>query len=123
MDQGAEHMIKYAELDQLPRQKPPTRSDALASQERPLAAAATAMLREGREVPMASIARDAGVGIGMLYRNYPTREAFLAALTERTFGPVLERGRSDPIAEAWPTATTPVQQPARESTLTRRQPR
>lgn len=34
---------------------------------------------------MASIARDAGVGVGTLYRNYPTREALLAALTQRSF--------------------------------------
>lgn len=73
-----------------PQQKPQTRSDALANQERLLAAAVTAMLREGRQVPMASIARDAGVGIATLYRNYPTREALLEALTERSFGLVLD---------------------------------
>ena len=67
----------------------PTRSDALANQERLLAAAVTAMLRDGRQVPMASIARAAGVGIGTLYRNYPTREALLEALTERSFRLVL----------------------------------
>lgn len=72
------------------QQKPQTRSDALANQERLLAAAVTAMLREGRQVPMASIARDAGVGIATLYRNYPTREALLEALTERSFGLVLD---------------------------------
>ncbi|WP_205683395.1 TetR/AcrR family transcriptional regulator [Brevibacterium sp. S111] len=57
----------------------------MANQERLLAAAVAAMLREGRQVPMASIARDAGVGVGTLYRNYPTREALLAALTQRSF--------------------------------------
>lgn len=72
------------------RQRPRTRSDALANQERLLAAAVTAMLREGRQVPMASIARDAGVGIATLYRNYPTREELLEALTERSFGLVLD---------------------------------
>lgn len=51
----------------------------MANQERVLAAAVTAMLREGRQVPMASIAHDAGVGVGTLYRNYPTREALLKA--------------------------------------------
>lgn len=72
------------------------------------------MLREKRHVPMASIARDAGVGIGTLYRNRPTRETLLAALTEPAgIDQVPERGRSDPIAEAWPTVTLPDQQPAR----------
>jgi hypothetical protein len=40
------------------------RSDALANQERVLAAAVTAVLREGTQVPMGTIAADAGVCIG-----------------------------------------------------------
>ena len=66
------------------------RSDAQANQERVLAAAVTAVLREGRHVPMATIAADAGVGIGTLYRRYPSREALLEALTLRAFRLVLE---------------------------------
>ena len=66
------------------------RSDALANQERVLAAAVTAVLREGRHVPMGTIAADAGVGIGTLYRRYPNREALLEALTLRAFGLVLQ---------------------------------
>jgi AcrR family transcriptional regulator len=61
------------------------RSDALANRERVLAAAVAAMLREGRHVPMATIAADAGVGVGTLYRRYPNREALLDALTRRSF--------------------------------------
>jgi AcrR family transcriptional regulator len=66
------------------------RSDALANRERVLAAAVTAILREGRHVPMGTIAADAGVGIGTLYRRYPKREALLEALTLRAFRLVLE---------------------------------
>jgi AcrR family transcriptional regulator len=55
------------------------RSDAHANRERVLAAAVTAVLREGRQVPMGTIAADAGVGIGTLYRRYPNREALLEA--------------------------------------------
>ena len=83
-------MSEKAEPQRPSQQKPQTRSDALANQERLLAAAMTAMLREGRQVPMASIARDAGVGIATLYRNYPTREVLLEALTARSFGLVLD---------------------------------
>ena len=39
---------------------------------------------------MASIAAQAGVGIGTLYRHYPTRLALLSALTMNSFGVVLE---------------------------------
>jgi AcrR family transcriptional regulator len=66
------------------------RSDALANQERVLAAAVTAVLREGPQVPMRTIAAAAGVGIGTLYRRYPNREALLEALTLRAFRLVLE---------------------------------
>lgn len=64
---------------------PRLRRDAMANRERVLAAAVTAVLREGRQVPMATIAQEAGVGVGTLYRRYSTREALLAALTERSF--------------------------------------
>lgn len=67
------------------RESSRVRRDAIANQERVLAAAVTSMLREGRQVPMATIAGEAGVGVGTLYRNYPTRDALLMALTERSF--------------------------------------
>jgi AcrR family transcriptional regulator len=38
---------------------------------------------------MAAIADEAGVGIGTLYRRYPTRDALLTALTQRSFELVL----------------------------------
>lgn len=66
------------------------RRDARQNQERVLAAATTAVLREGDQVPMASIAHLAGVGIGTLYRRYPTRRHLLGALTERSFRLVWE---------------------------------
>jgi AcrR family transcriptional regulator len=55
-----------------------------------LAAAAAAVRREGAGVPLATIAADAGVGVGTLYRRYPSREALLAALTQRSFRLVLD---------------------------------
>ena len=63
--------------------------DALANQERVLAAAVATLLREGRQASMATIAAEAGVGVGTLYRRYPNREALLSALTERSFQKVL----------------------------------
>lgn len=69
----------------------PLRRDALANQERVLAAAVTAVLREGPQVPMATIAAEAGVGVGTLYRRYPNREALLDALTHRAFELLLEQ--------------------------------
>jgi AcrR family transcriptional regulator len=65
------------------------RRDAAANRDRVLAAAAAAVRREGAGVPLATIAADAGVGVGTLYRRYPSRAALLAALTHRSFGLVL----------------------------------
>ncbi len=65
------------------------RRDAATNRDRVLAAAAAAVRREGAGVPLATIAADAGVGVGTLYRRYPSREALLAALTQRSFRLVL----------------------------------
>jgi AcrR family transcriptional regulator len=65
------------------------RSDGVANRERVLASAAVAIRREGAGVPMSTIAAGAGVGVGTLYRHYPSREALLAALTHRSFRMVL----------------------------------
>ncbi len=70
------------------------RSDAAANRERVLAAAAAAIKRDGERVPMATIADEAGVGIGTLYRHYPTRAALLAALSRRSWDLVLDHART-----------------------------
>jgi AcrR family transcriptional regulator len=62
------------------------RRDAEANRERVLAAAASAMMREGRHVPLATIAAEAGVGVGTLYRKYADRDALLRALELRAYG-------------------------------------
>jgi AcrR family transcriptional regulator len=70
------------------------RRDAAANRDRVLAAAAAAIRRQGTGVPIATIAADAGVGVGTLYRRYPTREDLLAALTLRSFRLVLNAAQS-----------------------------
>jgi AcrR family transcriptional regulator len=44
------------------------------------------MLRDGPNVPLATIAAEAGVGVGTLYRSYPDRYALLHALEYRAYG-------------------------------------
>jgi AcrR family transcriptional regulator len=66
------------------------RRDATANRDRLLAAAAAAIRRDGAAVPLATVAHEAGVGVGTLYRRYPSREALLAALTQRSFQIVLD---------------------------------
>ena len=65
------------------------RSDAARNHEALVRAATAAVHREGPRVSMATIAADAGVGIGTLYRHFPTREDLLNSLTHRSFEQVL----------------------------------
>jgi AcrR family transcriptional regulator len=43
------------------------------------------MAREGRQVLIATIAAEAGVGVATLYRRYPDRDALLHALEHRAY--------------------------------------
>jgi AcrR family transcriptional regulator len=52
---------------------PPMRADARRSHERLLTAATAAFAEKGAEAPLEDIAKRAGVGIGTLYRHFPTR--------------------------------------------------
>ena len=65
------------------------RSDAARNHQTLVRAATAAVHREGASVPMATIAADAGVGIGTLYRHFPTREYLLGFLTHASFKQVL----------------------------------
>jgi AcrR family transcriptional regulator len=65
------------------------RSDAARNHQALVRAATAAVHREGPRVPMATIAADAGVGIGTVYRHFPTREDLLGYLTHASFEQVL----------------------------------
>jgi AcrR family transcriptional regulator len=55
------------------------RADARENRDRLLEAAAEAFAREGADTSLKAIARQAGVGIGTLYRRFPTREDLIEA--------------------------------------------
>jgi AcrR family transcriptional regulator len=57
------------------------RADARENRRRLLAAARAAFAADG-QISLEGIARDAGVGIGTLYRHFPHREALVAAVYE-----------------------------------------
>jgi AcrR family transcriptional regulator len=70
------------------------RSDAARNHEALVRAATAAVHREGPRVPMATIAADAGVGIGTLYRHFPSREDLLDYLTHTSFEQVLANAQA-----------------------------
>src|SRR5271169_3838730 len=59
------------------------RADAVRNRERVLEAAKTVFSAGGAEASLEAVARAAGVGIGTLYRHFPTREALFEAVYRR----------------------------------------
>jgi AcrR family transcriptional regulator len=62
------------------------RADSLRNRDLLLTAAKAAFTEAGADAPLEDIARRAGVGIGTLYRHFPTREALIAAVYAREVG-------------------------------------
>jgi AcrR family transcriptional regulator len=58
----------------------PLRADARRNREKVLAAARDAFAAKGLEVGMEDVAARAGVGVGTIYRHFPTKDALLEAL-------------------------------------------
>ncbi|MGW3915892.1 TetR/AcrR family transcriptional regulator [Streptomyces sp. NPDC005070] len=63
-----------------PRPRRPLRADAQRNEDRLLEAAAAAFAREGMGASVKDIARAAGVGVGTLYRRFPSKELLVAAI-------------------------------------------
>jgi AcrR family transcriptional regulator len=86
----------------------PLRADAQRNRDRLLEVAVRAFSQDGPDVTLDAIAREAGVGIGTLYRHFPTREALveaayrseLARLCDGVPG-LLAAGPADRALRAW----------------------
>jgi AcrR family transcriptional regulator len=84
------------------------RADALRNRDKLLAAAAERFSADGRDASLEAIAKQAGVGVGTLYRHFPTREALveatymgeMEALRAAAFQ-ALEDGPPDAALESW----------------------
>jgi AcrR family transcriptional regulator len=63
----------------------PLRADARRNREKILAAAASAFGQSGLECQVEDIARRAGVGVGTVYRHFPTKDVLVTALAEAYF--------------------------------------
>jgi AcrR family transcriptional regulator len=63
----------------------PLRADARRNRERILASAGELFARQGHEAQMDEIAAHCGLGLGTLYRHFPTKEALLTAIVRRRF--------------------------------------
>ncbi|MFI6302420.1 TetR/AcrR family transcriptional regulator [Amycolatopsis thailandensis] len=74
-------------------EKKPLRADARRNYERLLEEARHAFAAHGVEASLEEIARRAGVGIGTLYRHFPTREALVETVLRDRFDGQAEKAR------------------------------
>lgn len=72
----------------------PLRADARRNREKVIAAARDAFAECGTEAQMDDIARRAGVGVGTLYRHFPTKDALVRAIVRAHMDESAARGRA-----------------------------
>jgi AcrR family transcriptional regulator len=82
----------------LPDRRP--RADAVRNRDLLITTAAEAFALRGADVPLEDIARSAGVGIGTVYRHFPTREALIEAVYRHEIDVLCER--ADQLLETGP---------------------
>jgi AcrR family transcriptional regulator len=88
----------------------PLRADARRNHEKVAAAAAAAFAHSGLEAQVGDIARRAGVGVGTVYRHFPTKEALVEALAAEHFERLADiaEGALGERGEPWETFTAAI---------------
>jgi AcrR family transcriptional regulator len=71
----------------------PLRADARRNRERILKSARSVFAEYGAEAQMDDVARRAGVGVGTVYRHFPTKEALMVELVRQKFRLFADRTR------------------------------
>jgi AcrR family transcriptional regulator len=86
----------------------PLRADARRNRERVLAAAREVFAEQGREAQMDDVARRAEVGVGTVYRHFPTKEALIDAIGAEAFERLLDVASKQVAREddAWDALAT-----------------
>jgi AcrR family transcriptional regulator len=84
----------------------PLRADARRNREKVLKAARAVFAEQGREAQMDDVAHEADVGVGTVYRHFPTKDALLEELVREHFREIAAWGE-EALAEpdAWAAFT------------------
>jgi AcrR family transcriptional regulator len=85
-----------------PPASPSSRSDAARNRARILATARTLFAERGSEVQLPEVARVAGVGIGTVYRHFPTQADLIEAAAELRFAEIEAFARTECLQHAQP---------------------
>jgi len=72
----------------------PLRADARRNRERILVAAREVCAQQGANVQIDDVARIAGVGVGTVYRHFPTKDALIEALVAEKFRVTIDNIRA-----------------------------
>ena len=72
----------------------PLRADARRNREKVLAAARAVFSEDGVDAQMDDVARRAGLGVGTVYRHFPTKDELINALTDELFAVVAVHTRN-----------------------------
>lgn len=85
----------------------PLRADAARNRERILATARLAVAAGDLSLQLNDIARRAGMGVGTVYRHFPTRRALVEALADAAFTSLLDDARAtNQHDDAWTAVET-----------------
>ncbi len=87
------------------------RRDARRNRERLLASARALLARDGVDASVEEITRHAGVGMGTLYRHFPTKAELIDAVLEESFAELVRvAGDAADAADAWAGLTSFLEQ-------------
>ena len=95
--------IKGKGVTSVEMRKRKPRADAVKNRDRLIEAAKDVLGKGGPNASLEAVARQAGVGIGTLYRHFPTREALFHAVFKRELEQLVRsaeglQGANDPVA-------------------------
>jgi AcrR family transcriptional regulator len=82
----------------------PLRADARRNHERILDSARVVFAQAGPDAQIDDVARHAGVGVGTVYRHFPTKESLLAELVRQKFRLFADRARDALAGDGEPFA-------------------
>jgi AcrR family transcriptional regulator len=77
--------VKLPTMDTSADTKPGLRADARRNHEKIIDGARQVFARNGASAQMEDVARASGVGVGTVYRHFPTKEALMTELVRRNF--------------------------------------
>jgi len=80
-------------MDTSAETKPALRADARRNHEKIIEGAREVFARNGASAQMEDIARMSGVGVGTVYRHFPTKEALMTELVRRSFASFAQTAR------------------------------